>query len=93
MRTIEILLVEDNEGDIVLTTDALKEGKIVNNVNVVTDGEEAINYLKQQGKYANSATPDIILLDINMFQRLKRQSLAVKINTSNLSLGCVDIIS
>ena len=75
MLAIEILLVEDNAGDIVLTTDALKEGKVSNHVNVVTDGEEAMVYLKQQGKYAHRIMPDIILLDLNLPKKDGRQVL------------------
>jgi chemotaxis family two-component system response regulator Rcp1 len=66
MKAIEILLIEDNAGDIRLTIDALKDGKILNNVNIVKDGEEAMDYLKKQGKYPDSLLPDIILLDINL---------------------------
>ena len=66
MKTIEILLVEDNPGDIILTIDALKEGKVLNNVNVVKDGEQALEYLRKQGNYSSSSIPDIILLDLNL---------------------------
>jgi len=65
-KELIILLVEDNEGDIVLTVEALKEAKINNNVVVVRDGEEALNYLYRQGPYAHAELPDIILLDINL---------------------------
>jgi len=66
MNPINILLVEDNEGDILLTTEALTEGKIANSVNVVKDGWEALQYLEKQGSYSNALTPDLILLDINL---------------------------
>jgi len=59
-------LVEDNEGDILLTTEALTEGKIANKVDVVKDGYEAILYLENKGRYADAATPDLILLDVNL---------------------------
>jgi len=62
----EILLVEDNPADVQLTKIALEEGKIINNLNVVMDGEEAVAYLKRQGKFENAARPDIILLDLNL---------------------------
>ena len=65
-KELVILLVEDNEGDIVLTVEALKEAKINNKVVVVRDGEEALNYLYRQGPYVNAELPDIILLDINL---------------------------
>ncbi len=66
MKSIHILLVEDNEGDILLTTDALTEGKLVNSVDVAKDGWEAVQYLEKKGAYQNAPTPDLILLDINL---------------------------
>ena len=66
MNSIHILLVEDNEGDIFLITEALEEGKIVNKISVLKDGKEAIDFLEKQGKYKNEETPDLILLDINL---------------------------
>lgn len=65
-QDLEILLVEDNEGDIRLTIEAFKEAKITNQVKVVRDGEEALDYLRKQGSYAGVQSPDIILLDINL---------------------------
>jgi CheY-like chemotaxis protein len=66
MKQIHILLVEDNEGDILLTTEALSEGKIVNTVSVAKDGFEAIQFLEKKGKYSQESTPDFILLDVNL---------------------------
>jgi CheY-like chemotaxis protein len=66
MKPIHILLVEDNEGDILLTTEALNEGKIINSISVVKDGNEAIHFLEKSHKYAQAQTPDLILLDINL---------------------------
>lgn len=66
MKGIHILLVEDNEGDILLTTEALQEGKICNKVSVVRDGEEALGFLDRTGKYAAAEVPDLILLDVNL---------------------------
>lgn len=63
---IHILLVEDNEGDIVLTREALSSGKINNRITVARDGEEALDILRNQGKYIDSERPDLILLDINL---------------------------
>jgi len=65
-KPIEILLIEDNPGDIRLTIEALKEGKIKNNLNYVMNGEEALQYLYKEGKYANAVTPDLVLLDLNL---------------------------
>lgn len=66
MKQISILLVEDNEGDVVLTTDALYEGKISNSISVVRDGWEAIQFLEKNGPYSKAITPDLILLDVNL---------------------------
>lgn len=66
MKEICILLVEDNEGDIVLTMEALKEARIRNTIDVVRDGEEALRYLRKEGTYQNVDTPDLIFLDINL---------------------------
>ena len=66
MNEVNILLVEDNEGDIILTTEAFKDMKLENNISVVKDGEEAIRFLKKQGEYAQAPTPQLVLLDINL---------------------------
>ena len=63
---MEILLVEDNEDDILLEQEALADAKLVNLMSVVRDGEEALAYLRRQGKYQNARLPGLILLDINM---------------------------
>lgn len=63
---IKILLVEDNEGDIVLTMQAMKKAKITNDVQVVKDGQSALQYLRKKGQYKNAETPGLILLDINL---------------------------
>jgi len=65
-RPVEILLVEDNPGDVRLTREALKEGKIRNNLNVAGDGVEALRYLRREGPYGKSTRPDLILLDLNL---------------------------
>jgi two-component system, chemotaxis family, response regulator Rcp1 len=66
MNELQILLVEDNEGDILLTLEAFKELKVSNKVEVVRDGAEAIEFLKKEGQYSHSEIPNLILLDINM---------------------------
>ena len=63
---IEILLVEDNPGDVRLTKEALKEGRFANLINVAVDGFEAMAFLRREGKYANASRPDLILLDLNL---------------------------
>ena len=66
MDQIHILLAEDNEGDILLTTEALEEGKIVNKISVVKDGKAAIDFLEQANGYEHENLPDLILLDVNL---------------------------
>lgn len=61
-----MLLVEDNPGDVRLTQEALKEGRVVNHLSVVNNGMEAMDFLARRGKYANSPRPDLILLDLNL---------------------------
>jgi CheY-like chemotaxis protein len=63
---IRILLVEDNEGDILLTLEALREARIGNEVDVVKDGDRAVQFLKKEGEFKDAYTPDLILLDINL---------------------------
>ena len=65
-KPVEILLAEDNPGDVVLTKKALEQGKLANNLHVVEDGVEAMEYLRQEGEYADAVRPDLILLDLNM---------------------------
>jgi two-component system, chemotaxis family, response regulator Rcp1 len=73
---IHILMVEDNEGDVLLATEALKRAKVTNTLSVVPDGVEALAFLRKQGKYAGSARPDLILLDLNLPRVDGRQVLA-----------------
>jgi len=63
---IDILLVEDNPGDVRLTEEALDEGGVLNNLHVVTDGVEAMEFLRCEGEYADTPQPDLILLDLNL---------------------------
>ena len=63
---IHLLLVEDNEGDILLTTEAFEEGQLIHQLSVVRDGESAIDFLEKRGQYATVNSPDLILLDINL---------------------------
>jgi two-component system, chemotaxis family, response regulator Rcp1 len=75
-KPVEILLVEDNPGDVRLTMEALKEGRLLNHVSVAEDGVEALAFLRQKGKYANEARPDLILLDLNLPKKDGREVLA-----------------
>lgn len=78
MVPINILLIEDNEGDILLTVEALKEGGIADEINVARDGREAIDFLQKNNKFRHASTPDLILLDINL-PRLNGHELLNKI--------------
>ena len=81
---IEILLVEDNPGDVRLTKEALKEGKVYSNLHTVKDGVEAMEFLRKQGKYKDVPRPDIILLDLNLPRKDGREVLAEVKNDSTL---------
>ena len=74
-QPVEILLVEDNPGDARLTQEALKDGKVYNNLTVVPDGVEAMAYLRREGQYAGVAQPDLILLDLNLPKKDGREVL------------------
>jgi len=73
---IEILLVEDNPGDVRLTVEALKEGKVANRINIAVDGMDAMAFLRREGRYAEAPTPDLILLDLNLPRKNGREVLA-----------------
>ncbi|MBC6368501.1 response regulator [Algoriphagus sp. AK58] len=66
MKKIQILLVEDNEGDILLTTEALEGLTIENEIKVVKTGKDAIDYVTRSGNFSNVILPDLVLLDINL---------------------------
>ena len=66
MKPIHILLVEDNEGDVFMTVEALEERKIINKISVVNDGKQAIDFLEKSGRFSTVEYPDLILLDINL---------------------------
>ena len=80
---IEILLVEDNPGDVRLTREALKEGKVYSNLHTVKDGVEAMEFLRRQGKFKDAPRPDIILLDLNLPKKDGREVLQ-EIKTDDL---------
>ena len=75
-RPIEILLVEDDEGDVLLTTEALEASKITNVMNVARNGEEALRFLRREEGYEHAPRPDIVLLDLNLPRVDGRQVLA-----------------
>jgi CheY-like chemotaxis protein len=73
---IEILLVEDSPGDVRLTREALREARVANRLSVVGDGIETLQFLRQEGKYADAPRPDLILLDLNLPRMDGREVLA-----------------
>jgi CheY-like chemotaxis protein len=73
---IRILMVEDNEGDVLLTTEAFRAAKVANNISVARDGVEAMDFLHRRGAFASAPRPDLILLDLNLPRRDGRQVLA-----------------
>ena len=73
---IEILLVEDNPGDVRLTIEAMREAKLHNRLQIVEDGVEAMQFLRHEGRYADAPRPDLILLDLNLPKKDGRAVLA-----------------
>jgi len=75
-RPIEILLVEDNPGDVRLTMEALRDAKVHNRISVAKDGVEAMAILRREGQHVNAPRPDLILLDLNLPRKDGREVLA-----------------
>ncbi|MFG1997724.1 response regulator [Spirillospora sp. NPDC048911] len=74
-RPIEVLLVEDDPGDVLLTTEAFEHNKVQNNLHVVNDGEQAMAFLRREEPYAGSPRPDLVLLDLNLPRKDGREVL------------------
>jgi len=75
-RPVEVLLVEDNPGDVRLMVEALKDAKVNNNLHVVCNGEEAMEFLQREGDYAGAVVPDLVMLDLNLPKKDGREVLA-----------------
>ncbi len=75
-RSIEVLLVEDNPGDVRLTMEAMRESKVIVNLSVAPDGEEALAFLRRLGPHLGAPRPDLILLDLNLPRKDGREVLA-----------------
>lgn len=76
LDVIDVLLVEDDDGDVLMTREAFEHHKIRNNLHVVRDGEEALQFLHREGEYADAPRPGLILLDLNLPRRDGREVLA-----------------
>ena len=74
-RPVEVLLVEDDPGDVLMTQEAFADYKIANRLSVVSNGEDAIAYLRKQDRFAEAPTPDLVLLDLNLPRRDGREVL------------------
>ena len=90
---IEILLVEDSPGDVLLTREALRDAKIRLNLQVAVDGEEAVALLRREGKYATAPRPDLVLLDLNLPKKDGREVLKEIKADSNLAIIPVVILT
>jgi CheY-like chemotaxis protein len=75
-QPIEVLLVEDDPGDVLLIQEAFEFNKVHNNLSIVADGEQALAYLRREGQYAGAARPDLVLLDLNLPRKDGREVLA-----------------
>ena len=93
MDPIEILLVEDNPGDVLLIQEVLQENKVINNLHVTQDGVEASQFLRQQGEYASVPLPDLILLDLNLPRKDGKELLAEIKQDADLHLIPVVILT
>ncbi len=89
-RPINVLLIEDNPGDVRLMQEAFKDIKIANTLSVTTDGEEAITYLKKLPPFEKSSTPDLILLDLNLPKR--HGSEVLQIVKNDVSLRTIPVV-
>jgi len=84
IKPIEVLLVEDDPGDVVLITEAFEHNKLNNRLSIVADGVEALQYLRRQAPYEDATTPDLILLDLNLPRKDGREVLAEVKNDDGL---------
>ena len=93
MRPINILLIEDSPTDVLITREALESAKVINNLQVAEDGVEALAILRRQGRYANSARPELILLDLNLPRKDGREVLQEIKNDEQLKMIPVVVLT
>ena len=93
VKPINILLVDDDEGDVLLTQKALQKSRIYNTLDVAKDGVEAMQYLRREGKFQNVPRPGLILLDLNMPRKDGRETLAEIKNDNDLRLIPVVVLT
>jgi CheY-like chemotaxis protein len=90
VRPIEVLLVEDDAGDVLMTQEAFQDARVANSLSVVSDGSEALQFLRREGAYANAPRPDLILLDLNLPRVDGREVLtAIK---QDAALGSIPVV-
>ncbi len=92
-RPTQILMIEDNDGDVFLTTEALKNAKIKTEIRFVRDGAEAMDFLKRQGRYASVPKPDLILLDLNLPRKSGREVISEIRSTPETKLIPIIVMS
>ena len=90
---IEVLMVEDNPDDVFLTTEALTETKLLINLHVVEDGEEALAFLRREGEYSAAPIPDLVLLDLNLPRLDGRELLEIVKNDPELRVIPVVVLT
>ncbi|OFV94248.1 MAG: hypothetical protein A3F68_08565 [Acidobacteria bacterium RIFCSPLOWO2_12_FULL_54_10] len=90
VRSVEVLLAEDNPGDVRLTREALKDSRVRVNLSVAVDGEEALAFMRRQGKYSGAPRPELVLLDLNMPKKDGREVLAEMRKDPNLV--CIPVV-
>ncbi|NCT92069.1 response regulator [Cellulomonas sp. APG4] len=89
-KQIDVLLVEDDPGDVLMTREAFEENKVANRLAVVNDGASAMQYLRKEGPYADAPTPDMVLLDLNLPRMDGREVLAAM--KSDEALGRIPVV-
>lgn len=92
-KSIDILLVEDNPGDVELVKEALSDAKVRNALHVVTDGVQAMQFLRREGPYAQAPCPDLVLLDLNLPRKNGREVLQEMKSDPNLSFIPVVVLT